>query len=175
MRLLVLAVASLLLAGPALSAEESPPSPTEAWVAMQKEIAEALSRRDRAAARDVEAKRTAEFLSAWEKSGTKAAGQELLFLGRFYGVARRPLEALDAFRACAADETLSADVRGQARGSFGRTTLAVITTQKVSGDSVPGLVAEVTAMLGELRGQEVRRYRADMHRSLALILQPVPE
>ncbi|MHC4473093.1 MAG: TlpA family protein disulfide reductase [Planctomycetota bacterium] len=158
MRTLALTVLILTVLAPVLLAEEGekPEGPKAAWEAMQKAMMEARQAKDYATYRSIRQSRPAEFLDAWEKAGGKAEGEELYHLGLFYGMAKRHLDAMAAYRTCAKDEKLDAVWRERARGAFGNAVYGAVSSSAVKGEAALEAVAEMEAFAKEAEEPETK-------------------
>jgi len=144
MRTLTLASFALALLATGLSAQETLRLDTKgAWEAMQKELSEARQVRNHARYRSLQQSKPGEFLEAWDKTGAKAEGEQLYYLGMFYGMAARHLDAIDAHRTCAKNEELPGALREQARGGFAGSVYAAVKAHDLEAEAALKAVAEI--------------------------------
>jgi tetratricopeptide (TPR) repeat protein len=147
MRTSTLASLVVVLFAAAVSAQETPRlDPKGAWEAMQKELMEVRRARDFTTYRSLQQSKPREFLEAWDKAEGNAEGEQIYYLGLFYGAAGRHLDAIGAHRTCATDEELDANLREQARAAFAGAVYGAVNAKDLAGEAAVKAVAEVEAL-----------------------------
>ena len=89
-------------------------SPKSAWQKMEQDVKAARKARDFEAFTEAR-NRPKKFLAAWEKSGSQATGEDLVYLGRFQNAGEQPVAAMKSLFAAAHDKSLSDELRTQAK------------------------------------------------------------
>ncbi|MHC4547552.1 MAG: TlpA family protein disulfide reductase [Planctomycetota bacterium] len=169
----------LLALAPAVRGDETGTlSPKQAWQEMEKAAMDARKEHDIERYRAILQNEPKSFLARWEESGRTAAGEDLFYLAMFFDRAQRPAEAMNAYGACAKDETLPDAQRTQAAIFFPRAILAALDAGQADGEAVDaaieaaeGLAASLTdetkkaqraAALGFVAGCHMKRGRVDV-------------
>jgi len=140
--------------------------PKAAWEQMQREVASARAKRDWNKARSFSATRTQEFLAAWDKSGSTAKGEQRFYLGEFLLAGGRYVEALDAFQACAGNQTLDGALRNQARVRFAGALSSALLGKKIETRAAEARLKWAEAEVDAIEGEAQDRARATLHNYL---------